>query len=143
MTVMIKTEGMTKRMIVKCRVWAALLCCLFSACAPAVEPGQQVTVFVRSERFGALNFSDIEKNALLSEALLSRGLKHMRKTVAFRVLSGDAALISAVAVYQVDAQQRPPKLKAGYEFQFLIGQAQEVRLRNDETGLEAIVSLGL
>lgn len=139
---------MAKRIMAKQTAYALLFCSLLPgfllpACAPGVRTDQRLVVFAKSERFGPLAFSDLEKKALMSDALLSQNLKALTKQARFSVLSGDAVIVSAVALYQVDGRQRPPKLKAGYEFELLTGQDKEVKLRNEDTGLEAVVSLGL
>ncbi|MCA9838770.1 MAG: hypothetical protein KC422_17775 [Trueperaceae bacterium] len=101
-----------------------------------------MTVFVRSERFGSLTFSEEAKSALMLSALKENSVRDLRQAVPFQLLSGDAELLSAVALYQVDGRERPPKLKAGYEFEFAYRDVQKVRLRNELTGLEGVISLG-
>jgi hypothetical protein len=99
-----------------------------------------MTLFIPAERFGGLGLTEAQKQDVLVQALRSNQLASLRQDVPFEAY-GQARLLQAELLYQLDGRTRPPKLKAGYEFTFELEQSAAIELIHLQTQIRASIFL--
>ncbi|ADI13924.1 hypothetical protein [Truepera radiovictrix] len=127
----------------------ALLACqgVFSWAARAPGAPRELTFFFSAEAWGGTPFSVEEKQLAMGRALLRGGFERLEQPVAHLAVSPEtpeARVRSFVAIFEVDASVRPPRIRTGYELELLVPDAPEplaVELVNGVTGVTNIVQI--
>jgi len=148
-------RGGKKMSLRKLSSWSILLLtiCLglpasyVEAAGDATTTGRVVDFFFSAEAWGGTPFSLEEKQAVMARAMLSGEVERLEEEVPY--LSGGEGAAGAevrafTAVYEVDASERPPSVRAGYELELLVPRTQEVleiELVNSQTGVVNIVEV--
>lgn len=124
------------------------LCGLLLSCAGPLEtadarPGsaqeqQLVSFYFSAEAWGGLPFTNVQKQQVMVDAMLSGEQPHLEREV---VHLQDAPMVQVrrfAAVFEVDGSVRPPAMQSGYELELLVPRGREaltVQLVNSETGV--------
>jgi len=107
----------------------------------------QEQFFFSSEAWGGLPFSQLEKQSLLVKAVSAKSLERIEIPTSYSVESVDGlpvAVVSFVALYEVDAFKDFPNIRSGFVLEIDkrgTELPQRVRVVNEETGVSRVVRL--
>lgn len=112
-----------------------------------VAEARAVDFFFSAEAWGGTPFSVEDKQQAMALAMLRSGVERLEAPITHLAVSPEtpeARVRSFVAVFEVDASVRPPRIRTGYELELLVPhvqQALEIELINGVTGVVNIVEV--
>ena len=115
-------------------LYLLLLVVSLSACVPCADGDTRVLYF-SAEVWGGSPFSEGQKRRVFLEALSSQSVRRLTQSVAFEFEEPGVSVRRFAAVYEVNAKQKPPLVKNGYQLILELSEPppERITLRNSET----------